>query len=137
MVIKTSGLLSMSKLINLPFLVMTSILWAGQATGAELKQEDICKAAIATLNGHSPLGRAQRQNTNTITIKYKRPNDGKKFQYWCLFNGSTIRWKDEYSSDWSQNSHLIYSVDAKKLRITFFLQGEAAETRIFGHTDFN
>ena len=89
----------------------------------------ICKAAIATLNGHELTGETELVSKNTYTVKYIR-DDGKEFTYWCKLEGSNVRWRDKTMAGWNKNMKLSYQKRNDKLVITADIFGEK-DTREF------
>ena len=94
----------------------------------------VCKAAIATLNGHKLKGTTELIDQDTYSLKYTR-KDGKKVTYWCKFEGQkvtwpwgveyNIRWRDEYmGGKWNENFKLSYPRMGASLVITAVIKGK-------------
>lgn len=113
--------------MRLLFLLFISFVFAGTAQAEkDFDLTYVCKAAIATLNGHELKGEIELVDGNTYSLKYTR-DDGKLFVYWCKFEGRNIRWRDTTMSRWNKNIKLSYAKQGDALVITADIFGEKDE----------
>lgn len=63
------------------------------AVGTQLTQEQVCKAAIATIMGRDPgIVRGYYEEGGVTYLAYQRPDDGKLWKYKCRLDGRTVLW---------------------------------------------
>ena len=101
--------------------------YGGEKTGV-FSHEHLCKAGIATNNGHSAKNIKTLSNkSGVISVAYTR-DDGKIFGYSCKIEGKEIRWRDQSMSRWNKNIKLFYALsnNGKQLDISSVFFGEAS-----------
>ena len=89
-----------------------STVHRGNFTNAQL-----CTAGIAMMNSQSVDILSIVPSSSTIVVAYKRPSDGKNFEYGCRVEGGQIRWKDSATGRWNKNNKLFYNVVANTVTI--------------------
>ncbi|MCK5040715.1 MAG: hypothetical protein KAR62_00405 [Sphingomonadales bacterium] len=111
--------------------VMVALACFGSVSAQDTRDyERLCKAAIATLNGNPLKGTTSKLSNEIYTLEYVR-DDGKRFKYWCKFEGyNDIRWRDQSMTSWSRNMKLSYAYEGATLVITTDFFGEK-ERRAF------
>jgi len=110
------------------FMVATaSLLWVFGAVGGQsavarlFSDAQICRAGIAAMNGNDPVDLKVRAAAgNVVTLRYRRPSDGKTFLYNCRLEREQIRWHDQSMPYWNSNLRLAYRLlepDGKRIEI--------------------
>ncbi len=61
-------------------------------TAAERAQ--VCRAAVADINGHSPsIMKIKSNSGKSVVVRYNRPDDGKAWTDECRFDGDRVVWR--------------------------------------------
>jgi hypothetical protein len=110
-------------------------------TFGKFTESDLCRAAIATLNGYQPRVIFFRSSSRVeTTVHYRRSGDSTDFQYVCKIEGVEIRWRDATMSDWNSSTRITFgiSADGSELTIRLVDEGEErnAERLTFRKDDF-
>lgn len=112
---------------SIRLLLAGALLMSNAVSAATFSDAQICRAGIATNNGHAAKPVIVTSTTGRqVEVSYVRPSDKKTFRFRCSIEDSEILWQDEYIGRWSQNLRLFYRVDStgKTLEVRSVIKGE-------------
>lgn len=118
---------------------------AAEASPPQIRAADlgrVCRAAVASLNGHDPsIVKIGSNEGGLVRVEYARPSDRKVWTNECRVEGNRVAWRtiDAFGAGsgagrWRTapaDEVVTYEIDGKKVSITTTYPGESPSTQTY------